>query len=150
MSKRRNDDTLRDDAPAAAKRSRKPTGFRVARPPAENASRSASSSSSSRITTLVLGRNGRIGGRRKDKNHLTTSSKNPPNQLLQCSLNLILQRLSFRLRTLQMLTPAQWTSLNLCLNIFPRMLSRQSPLTCQLSQNPNERERMLGYVFFRH
>jgi len=92
MSKRRNEE-LKDDTQATAKRIRKPTGFRMARPPAaENASRSAraslSTSTSSRITTLVVGNNGRLGGRRKDKNHLI--SKYPPNQVLQSLSPLIL------------------------------------------------------------
>jgi len=77
MSKRDNNGLRKDDTPVSAKRSRKATGFRIARPPvADNASRSAGSASSmstsSRITTLVLGSNGRLGGRRKDKNHLTS------------------------------------------------------------------------------
>jgi len=135
MSKRRNDNTLKDDTPAA-KRTRKPSGFRVARPPvAENSN--SSTSSRSRITTLVRGTNGRLGGKHKHKNRLT--SKNPPNQLLQCPLNLILQPKP------QLLMPAPRT----CLNICPKMLSRQPHLMSQWSQNPNERETMiLGYVFW--
>ena len=75
MSKRRNDDAPKDDTPSTAKRSRKPPGFRNARPPGvENTARAArtssSSSRSSTISTLVLGPNGRLGGRRKDRSHL--------------------------------------------------------------------------------
>ena len=73
MSKRRNDDVLQDNT---AKRARNPPGFRAARPPA-----TASSSSmltNSRIRTLVVGSNGRLAGRRKDRSHLTTPANIQP------------------------------------------------------------------------
>jgi hypothetical protein len=69
MSKRRNDDALKDNSQATAKRARYPTGFRAARPTAS----SSSTLTSSHIRTLVLGSDGRLASRRKDKSHLTTT-----------------------------------------------------------------------------
>jgi hypothetical protein len=83
MSKR-NIDALKDNTQATARRSRNPSGFRVARPPAtQSASRSTAASSSStlansRIRTLVVGSNGRLAGRRKDRSHLTTPANIQP------------------------------------------------------------------------
>lgn len=65
MSKRRNNDALKDNTQPTAKRVRNPPGFRVARPP----STAASSSTNSRITALVVGSNGRLAGKRKDRSH---------------------------------------------------------------------------------
>lgn len=75
MSKRTNDDGLKHGQSANAKRSRKSTGFRPARP--QQAGPESSSSTSSRITTLVLGPNGRLGGKRKDKTRSQLVSKYP-------------------------------------------------------------------------
>ena len=84
MSKRRNNDALKDNTQTTAKRARNPSGFRMARPPAAQiASRSTAASSSStlansRITTLVVGTNGRLAGKRKDRSHLTTPANTLP------------------------------------------------------------------------
>ena len=89
MAKRQNVDESKNEPEAPAKRARKPTGFRTARPrPHESQSVTAGSSSSSlttsRITTLVLGPNGRLVGKRKNRTHITaqsTLSTPPPNQV---------------------------------------------------------------------
>ena len=86
MTKRTNGD---DEPKAPAKRARNPTGFRTARPrPHESRNVTAGSSSSSlttsRIMTLVLGPNGRLVGKHKNRSHITaqsTLSAPPPNQV---------------------------------------------------------------------
>ena len=77
MSKRRNNDTSKDDTQATGKRARKATaGFRVARPPAaQSTSQSTVAvSTSSRITTLALGPKGRRVSKRQDKSRPATQS----------------------------------------------------------------------------
>ena len=95
MSKRRNNDlsednTSKDNTQPTAKRARNPPGFRVSRPPsAQSASRSTAASSSSgltnsHITSLVIGSNGRLAGRRTDRSHfispanIISSTTEPP------------------------------------------------------------------------
>ena len=82
MSKRRNNDTSKDDTQATGKRARKPTaGFRVARPPAAQSTSQSTVAvpTSSRITTLALGPKGRRASKRKDKSRPAP----PPNRRLQ-------------------------------------------------------------------
>lgn len=77
MSKRRNNDTSKDDTQATGKRARKPTaGFRVARPPAAQSTSQSTVAvpTSSRITTLALGPKGRRASKRKDKSRPATQS----------------------------------------------------------------------------
>jgi hypothetical protein len=77
MSKRGHDDADISQH-TTPKRVRNPTGFRVARPPVtQSTSQSESTATSSHIRTLVLGSNGRLSGRRKDKSHLTSNTQTP-------------------------------------------------------------------------
>ena len=83
MSKHRNNDELNGRTQAPSKRSRNPTGFHVANPRSQNptpANSSSSTSTTSCITTLVLGHNSRLTSKRKDRSHVTTqpSQSTPP------------------------------------------------------------------------
>ena len=76
MSNRRNNEALKDNTQPTAKRAHNPPGFRIARvPAAQSASRSttagsSSTSTNSRIRSLVVGSNGHLAGRCTDRSHL--------------------------------------------------------------------------------
>ena len=68
---------------APSKQPRNPTGFRIAHPRSQDptpANASSSTSTTSRVRMLVVGPNGRLASKRKDRSHVTTqpSPSTPP------------------------------------------------------------------------
>jgi hypothetical protein len=83
MSKRRHDDEPNGRTQAPSQRSRNPPGFRVAQSRSQKptpTTNTSSTSTTSRTTTLVLGPNGRLTGKHKDRvrSHVTAQPSTPP------------------------------------------------------------------------